>query len=203
MDRETESYWSHITGEALLGEMKGKHLKNMPAVHTTWSRWIADHPQTRVLKKDKTVSSSQYENYFKDPDKVGIFRAEWLKERLPAKKLVHGLTHGPHALAVTAEKLEKDHLIQTELDTGGVIVVKNTDGGVRAYSTNVDKTTLTFNIGDSPGVFKDAGTGSSWDLGRGECTGGALKGKKLEELTVTAAFWFAWSGFYPNTAVID
>jgi hypothetical protein len=75
-DKETGSLWSHITGEALEGAMKGQHLKTIPSVQS-------------------------YESYFNDPDRIGIFRANWLMKQMPGKSLVYGINRGPHALAFT------------------------------------------------------------------------------------------------------
>jgi hypothetical protein len=52
-------------------------------------------------------------------------------------------------------------------------------------------------------VVKDRGTGSTWDLDRGVAVDGPLAGATLERIPVTTAFWFAWSSFYPNTAVVE
>ena len=35
IDRETETLWSHVTGEAIHGELKGKRLESMPVAYTT------------------------------------------------------------------------------------------------------------------------------------------------------------------------
>jgi hypothetical protein len=51
--------------------------------------------------------------------------------------------------------------------------------------------------------IKDQETTSLWDLRTGECIKGELEGKKLIDIQVLDAFWFAWSSFYPNTQVLD
>ena len=50
MDEETGSLWSHVVGEALQGPLKGKVLKTVPVVQTSWAAWIKQHPDTKVLK---------------------------------------------------------------------------------------------------------------------------------------------------------
>ena len=161
-DLETGSLWSHVTGKALEGKLAGASLDMIPSVQTTWSEWVAAHPRTRVLHKPDEIRSSRYESYFTDEDRVGIFNAGWLHERLSAKTLVHGLIDGPHALAVVDAALpEEDDLIVT-LGGSDVRVRRDRDGGVIA-------------IREEDGA----------------------------ELVVRTAFWFAWSGFYPRTQVID
>jgi len=203
LDQETGTYWSHITGEAMIGGLKGEQLSTLPSVQTTWSEWISNHPGSQVLKKDKEILSSHYEDYFKDPDRTGLFPTKWLKGRLPGKKLIHGITLDPHALAVPDDKLNPGEFLQSELGEESVVVVGALDGGVRAFLAKVGEKSLTFKPGSKNGQYLDEETGSVWNLGQGICGSGKLKGEKLEELTVTRAFWFAWSNFYPNTKIAD
>jgi len=57
-DRDTESLWSQILGEAISGERVGKKLTMLPVSHTTWRDWREKHPDTVVLS-DET-------GYFRD-----------------------------------------------------------------------------------------------------------------------------------------
>ncbi len=131
-DKETGSLWSHVTGECLEGEYEGKQLKMIPVVQTTWREWVQDHPETRVLKKSEEIKSSQYEKYFDDPERNGLFQVVWLQDRLPGKSLVHGLLLGPHSLAVTDEALVVGKPVAAEMGGVAVSVTRNSDGGVRA-----------------------------------------------------------------------
>ncbi len=51
-DRQSESLWSQIMGQAISGPMRGAQLELIPLAHTTWSDWRARHPDTRVLAPD-------------------------------------------------------------------------------------------------------------------------------------------------------
>ncbi len=202
-DRETASDWSHITGEALNGPMKGERLEPIPAVQTTWAAWYREHPTTKLLQKEEEVRSSHYESYFTNPDRTGLFRTQWLTERLPGKAKVHGLTIPPFALAVLDKALKVETPVFARLGDTGVLVVRGDDGGVRAYITSADDRDLNFEVDRESGWYRDAETGSTWDLTAGKCTSGELAGRTLEPLPVGVHFWFAWSSFYPNTDVID
>lgn len=160
-DLETGTLWSHITGEALDGELAGRQLEILPGVHTSWAEWRAEHPATLLLKKGEEITSSRYEGYFTDPERTGLFRANWLQGRLPGKTLVYGLRQGPHAVAVVAEVLADGAPHTVDLGGAAVTIQRDEDGGIRALT----------------------GDGASLDV-----------------LTV---YWFAWSGFYPNTTVVD
>lgn len=54
-DRETESLWSQIMGEAVSGPMIGDTLERIPTSNTTWSTWKAKHPNTRVLSAEQGI----------------------------------------------------------------------------------------------------------------------------------------------------
>lgn len=198
VDRETDTLWSHVTGEALQGRLEGRRLETVPSVHTSWREWRAAHPDTDVLKKSSAVGSSHYQSYFDDPDRTGLFRSQWLAERMPGKALVWGATVGPHAVAVTGDALAGGPVT---VDLGGTPVAlhRGEDGGVRGWVARAGGVELKLRTGD--GAVTDAGTGSRWDLTRGVAVAGELTGTELESVTVTKVFWFAWSSFYPNTLV--
>lgn len=132
-DEETGTYWSHVTGEAIEGPLKGKRLETIPAVQTTWKAWRAEHPNTEVLKKSAEITSSRYESYFSDPKRTGLFRSRWLVDRMPGKTKVHGVALGPHALAVTDESLAAGGKVVRKLGDAEIQVVRSRDGGVRAF----------------------------------------------------------------------
>ena len=51
-DRETGSLWSQVIGPAVDGSFAGKKLTVLPALQTTWKRWVSEHPWTLVLDKE-------------------------------------------------------------------------------------------------------------------------------------------------------
>ena len=49
-DHQTRTLWSHITGEAIEGALKGKRLtvlSSMPRI--AWKEWKQHYPETKVL----------------------------------------------------------------------------------------------------------------------------------------------------------
>jgi len=201
-DEETGSLWSHITGEALTGELEGKKLEMIPSVQTSWALWYKAHPDTKVLKKEKEIKSSHYERYFSDPERTGIFRSRWLRGKMPGKDFVYGISDGPFALAVTEKKVDAAPVLNAELGGKPIVIARSSDGGVVAYSSRVDGGELHFTAGDG-NTMKDGETGSVWERSTGRCVSGRMKGKSLESLLVRKAYWFAWSSFYPNTEVLE
>ncbi len=110
-DRETDSWWSIMTSEAIGGELAGTELVELPVSEkTTWGDWVERHPNTLVLSVDgrEHVDVNPYDNYFASS---GTFRDLQIKDdRLPPKEpifAVWGADFGlggttfvvPHAVA--------------------------------------------------------------------------------------------------------
>ena len=137
-DRETGSSWSHVTGRAIDGKAKGAQLEKLDAIETTWGLWYEAYPETSVLEKSEEVLASHYQDYFDDPKRLGMFRAQWLTEKMSGKTLVYGAAVGPHAVAVTDAALADGAPVQVDLGGTPVVVSRAADGGVRAYIAGAD-----------------------------------------------------------------
>jgi len=72
-------------------------------------------------------------------------------------------------------------------------------GATGVFVPVVDGQTLTFSATDDG--FVDAETGSTWNV-LGRATDGPLVGAELEAVPHVDTFWFAWSAFQPDSAVI-
>jgi hypothetical protein len=201
-DRETGTLWSHITGRALQGKVQGAQLAKIDSVQTTWRQWFTTHPETSLLAKSEEVQSSHYQRYFSDPERMGLFRAQWLMDVMPGKTLVYGVAVDAHAVAVTEEALDNRPIVTVELGAAPIVVSRGGDGGVRAFVAAVDGERVALRRDATTGEFKDA-DGVVWDLVSGRSTSGPQSGHRLEAVAVTPVYWFAWSNFYPNTQVID
>lgn len=201
VDRETNTFWSQVTGRAIDGPHRGAQLEKLEAIETSWEKWRKAHPETQLLKKSEEVLSSHYQSYFDDPEKMGLFRAQWLAERMPGKALVYGAAQGAHAVAVTGKALD-GQLVTADLRDTPLVFARARDGGVRAFVASIEGEKLGFVRNPKTGEVRDAG-GSVWDLDSGRCTSGPRSGLRLESVAVTPVYWFAWSSFYPNTQVVD
>jgi hypothetical protein len=65
-DRETDSYWSIMTGEVVAGRLSGTKIIELPVSEKTkWKHWVQKYPETKVLSvngREDTYSS--YDDYF-------------------------------------------------------------------------------------------------------------------------------------------
>ncbi len=108
-DRETDSYWSIITDEAIYGKAQGQALVQVPgSVKTTWGDWKQLHPQSKVLSVEgvEHQAESPYDRYFaSDEGFRGLGSADG---RLSDKALLFGFHRDGRAYAVPFEMFEKN-----------------------------------------------------------------------------------------------
>ncbi|MCH8748240.1 DUF3179 domain-containing protein [Patescibacteria group bacterium] len=60
-DRKTETLWSQITGEAIVGELAGSELSVIPSDVTKFGLWRAQHQAGQVLSRKTGRLSSSYD----------------------------------------------------------------------------------------------------------------------------------------------
>jgi hypothetical protein len=204
-DRQTDSLWSHITGEAISGRLKGESLKVIPSVHTAWKEWRKAYPHTLVLSKgSRRYSSDPYEDYYNDPARIGISPQKRSDGNLPPKEYVVGIKLDTEARAFPFSYLEEHPVINDELAGRSLVIVFSREGKIAAtFDRQVEGHTLTFKRDESPDqlFIKDEETGTLWHALTGEAVKGNLQGKKLRKIPHMVAFWFAWKDYFPETEI--
>lgn len=92
-DRQTESLWSQMMSQAVSGSLRGSRLDMLPLTHTTWSDWLATHPESLLLSR-KTGFDRDYrrEPYAGYEDSTGVwFPVKHRDPRFHPKERVLGL----------------------------------------------------------------------------------------------------------------
>ncbi len=116
-DKESESLWSQIKGEAVTGELTGTALEVLPSTLTTWKRWRKQHPETRVLSLDtgysRNYASDPYLDYYKQQSGFRSFFKLGPGEK--EKELVVGVVVDGRAYAYSLELLRQQGEIRNEL----------------------------------------------------------------------------------------
>ena len=93
-DRQTESYWSQLLGEAVEGEMVGAKLNYLPSWFMTWEEWNGLHPDTVALDKNgRRGSGDAYDSYYAS-SRAGVIGRTNPDERLRTKEFVIGVELG-------------------------------------------------------------------------------------------------------------
>ncbi len=210
-DHQTRSLWSHITGEAVKGELKGKQLKMLTAMpRITWKGWKRNHPETKVLsvpydrrypeKRIQEIRRDSYAMYHASPD-TGISGTRYTDNRLMNKELVVGVrvNEGYRAYPFTA--FEKKPIINDEVADMPMLAFHDLDSNATAvFLRSVEGQTLTFEPAQSYFVT-DVTTGTMWNLITGMATEGKLKGSMLERLPAMNIYWYAWARYHPETTI--
>jgi len=104
-DRETDSYWAIMKGEAVAGVKKGTELKELPlGKKMKWKRWKRKHPDTLVLSiRGNEDGQDTYKSYFKSGQG---FRNSMAKDkRLKTKTPIFAFKLGKQTYAVNHRQL--------------------------------------------------------------------------------------------------
>jgi hypothetical protein len=206
-DEETGSWWQQVTGEAILGPLKGQRLKPVFHDELTFATWKREKPQGRVLKPDEGIArSSKYApaNWEERMTKVPVATSHVQDESLKPRTLVIGLTVNGVPKAYPFDAVVKQSPIMDDLGGLPIFVVVGEDKrSVRSFDRTVDGRKLEFFL--KPGsqwVLVDAETGSDWDF-TGKAIGGPLTGRQLKKVFVLNDYWFDWKAYNPKTIVYD
>ena len=203
-DRETGSYWSHVTGKAIKGKYKGTQLKSLPVQHIKWGEWKKIHPNSKVLVKSRFTTRSIYDRYNRSRERLGIVGTVNFDRRLDGKDKVLGLIVDDIPLVFPHKYFVGINSVNYSIAGVDLLVVFSKDAdAATAFNRQVGEQLYTFESAESPEghYIRDIETGTLWNGLSGEAIEGKLKGQKLEPFVGTQAFWFGWRGFYPRTAI--
>ena len=205
-DEETGSWWQQVSGEAILGPLKGQKLEPVSYDEITFDLWKQEETQGRVLKPDPSVEARKYASADWDQRMSNVpVATQSLDQTLPPRTLVVGLTAGTASKAYPLDALRKQSPIIDELGGVPIVVVLGSDGkSIRAYERVVEGRKLEFfgKKDSSPLRLVDAETGSEWDF-TGTAVSGQLSGRQLEKVAVLNDYWFDWKNYHPKTFVYD
>jgi len=200
-DRETETLWSQLLGEAVEGELQGTRLEYLPAVMTTWESWREMHPNTVAIRKGFFGARDPYLNYYYSSD-AGVIGATNLDERLGTKEFVIGVEVGQEAVAYPFSVLNDEPVVNDEIGGLPLLVAfdKETGAGAVWERTLSDGTVLEF-VQHEGFTLRDTETGSLWNGLTGRAFDGEYEGSTLVRVKSTQSFWFGWVDFHEDTVV--
>ena len=191
-DKNTQSLWLHVTGEALKGKLKGTQLDFLPSEIATWGAWKAAHPDTKVLLGRKARGM------------MGTFALQQRKEN-------YGLSVGEGRavrLYPYSELARKPVWNDSMGETSLLVVYEPDSGRSAAYSRTLGSSTFEFVMlppppggGPAPVLMRDQQTDSIWSGLRGACLQGEFAGQRLRRLTATPWLIVRWKGFFEDGVV--
>lgn len=202
-DHATQSLWSTMGGEPVVGPLVGKgiELQTLRVVTTTWGEWRKRHPGTTVLSPDTGhqrdyAEGAAYRDYFAT-DQL-MFGVPKLDTRLPNKAEVLALrTSGKpgEQLAIAADFLAANRVYHDRLGAQAFVVLTDASGANRVYESR----NLRFVSWDGDARARD-GTGKTWQVTEDSLLGPG--GAALKRLPAHRAFWFGWYAAYPATRLV-
>ena len=199
-DEETGTWWQQVTGQAILGPLKGRRLVRVPQDELTFAQWRREHSSGRVLRPDPKVKGYAEKNWEANIAKLPVVTPN-IDRRLEARALVSGVKAGGFAKAYPMAAIQKQSPIVDTIGTTPVVIVLGPDRrSVRAFERRIDGRTLELFARPGTDRMIDAQSGSEWDF-TGRAVAGPLAGKTLTKLEVLSDYWFDWQTYNPKTAV--
>ena len=216
-DRQTESWWQQFTGQAIVGELVGTELEQVPAQIVAFEAFRDAHPEGVVLSRETGYRRAYGDNPYRGYDAIDnspFLLDDPVDPRLPAMERVLGVSVGDVDRLYPFSLFRERPLIHDDVAGTPVIVLSRfgtlsaldrgtiaesrTIDSANAFDRRLDGRTLTFALRD--GAIVDTGTGSRWNL-LGQATAGPLAGERLRPLPGGVHFAFAWLAFNPESQI--
>ncbi|MGI9516203.1 MAG: DUF3179 domain-containing protein [Pirellulaceae bacterium] len=201
-DQATRSLWSTLKGQPVVGPLVGKGivLPRHEVVTTTWGKWKAMHPDTRVLSLETGHERNYdegvaYAEYF-ETDEL-MFNVPATDSRLKNKDEVLALRNedSSQTLAISAEFLLGNPVWHDQLDGNNLVVLTDETGANRVY----DSGDVQFDSWNQTDTAIDS-AGTEWKI-----TESALiteDERTLPRVAAHRAFWFGWYSAFPETRLV-
>jgi len=219
-DKQTESWWQQLTGEALVGDLTGTTLEIIPSMIVSIEEFFKKYPKGKVLSRKTGVDEAEqrygtqgYVRY----DSIGKNPRHFfgnVDQRLPAMERVVDIRSGDKFKIYTFTKAAEEEIINDRFEGKNIVVfyksgtvsaldareiINSKDiGSVTVFNANFKGRVLEFYKGKNG--FVDDYTGSVWNI-TGKCIEGATKGKQLRIEPHGNHFAFAWLAFHPDTVI--
>ena len=203
-DQATQSLWSTVRGEPVIGPLvdQGIALEHLSMVTTTWAEWLRRHPDTTVLSlntghRRDYGEGVAYQSYFAG-DQL-MFNTPFEDNRLKNKQEVLALIFPAlpeEQLAIDTEFLNKTPLYKDRIGQQKLVVLTDTTGANRVY----DPQDVNFVSYDRDSTVVDS-QGNDW-LVKEEKLVSANQETSLPRLPQRRAFWFGWQAAFPDTRLV-
>jgi len=192
-DRETDSYWPIMRGDAVAGELKGTQLKEL-AVNKKmkWKDWKRKHPDTLVLSVDgREDDEAGYEKYFQSDE--GFRGTQASDQRLATKQAIFAFRWQGKTYAVAFSEFTGGH--SWTLDDTEVFLFRAEDAGLHT-------STMAFQTVDKLSLLEGSWSTTSCVFNpQSEVFEGA--GTCPQALPGFDTFWYNWSLNNPATIVLQ
>ncbi len=217
-DRQTESWWQQITGEAIVGDLTGTVLDVLPSTITSWKSFKDTYPGGQLLLR-LTNSDGSFRRSYDEPPYAGyddvnehpFLFSGTVDSRLSAMTRVVAVNLNGTSVAYPFDFLASNPVINDTVGGEDVVILYDADVASAFLNSDLGRT-----VSGSAVVFKrpsagefelrdgkivDSETGSVWTIS-GIAKSGPAKGTRLPPVQHGGVyFWFAWAVFMPDTEV--
>jgi len=189
-DATTKSWWRQVTGEAIVGKLKGQQLPEVFSTQTSLAEWLVLNPSSFIMQLDSAFIKSydttmKYESGASKSKLTGTDSLSWKD-----KSWVIGVKAGKERKAYDWNQLKKDRLIQDKIGNTPVLLVLSKD----------DKSFFVFERPNESVNFSMSNdiiflNNKQFRIdGKGIDTSFSLK-----PLPASQEFWHSWRTFNPGT----
>ncbi len=216
-DRQTESLWSHYTGEAVAGHLTSAQLNLIPVQTVSFERFMETYPAGYVLGRDTGHSRRYGQNpydFYDTNNRPFLFNGA-LDDRLEPITRVVALRDDDTGVVIPAEVLAEQRVVPFSFaglelvalfEPGTASALDNPSiadgrdvGATGVFVRSVGGRMLDLMPADEGG-FVDTSSGAVYDiLGQPVGSAGA---EPLEPVEHLDTFWFAAAAFYPDAEII-
>jgi len=217
-DRQTESLWQQITGEALVGALTSHRLSIVPSQTVPFETYAKQFPGGKVLSREtghrRPYGRSPYAGYESGQRLLFPVPAPKEARRRPLERLLT-VKCGDKAKAYPLNALGKSGVVEGACAGNRFVIFfergmrsavdaewirdSRDAGAAGVFVPMVEGQHLSFRRESRKIV--DTQTGSAWNLW-GIAMEGPLAGKRLPAVEHGIYFAFAWLTFYPDTEIV-
>ena len=201
-DMETGTWWQQVSGEAILGPLKGRQLALLPSDQLTFQMWTAEAPAGRVLRpEERVLRAGLYAaaDWEQDMQSLPAPASAGADGRLAPRALVIGVAAGDGAKAFPVSALVAGSVVLDEVGGIPVAIARAPDGrSTRVFDRRVEGRALDFVARADPFRVADTATGSDWDF-TGTAVAGPMAGRRLSRIPYLEEYWFDWKTYHPST----
>lgn len=201
-DQDTQSLWSTILGQPVLGPLVDQNieLSILPVETTTWREWRERYPNSQVLSIDTGHSRNYaegeaYKDYYSNDNLM--FPVPRLDTRLSNKARVfipRPKNFATQPLAISVEYLKRKRIHQDQIEEQRLLIITESNGASRAYAID-DQQFKSY----KGGILID-NNDNKWEVKEDALIG--PERQHLLRIPAHEAFWFAWINVFPETRII-
>jgi hypothetical protein len=228
--RDFRTLYPQMIYTGITGDFKDDKLELLPVVETTYRLWKQMYPETLVAQSGTGLEAygSRANSYALNPtiyerypyvSSLGDYRISndyiifpWTTSEpdlslFQIKDVVLGVCRGDQTTAYPFLTMPSRAVINDEIAGLNLVVIYDAANRTALpYDRTVNGQVLSFyqvdSSSDLPLELMDVETRSRWDM-RGRAVEGPLEGSQLQQVPAYNSMWFAWSTYWPDTAVWD